>query len=937
MPYANNTYISDKGREMTKMIFHNLFLNDGTNMTLNSSQEIVDHFRGPDGTQFHQTLGIVKQFISGYIQAGYGESYDTGIMICPHCRRRDFMPYWEFVDFGVRNGNFSWTSSVKPAKTIHNVGLNLTAFGYRYTSRVRCNHATTCNDCHTTVTGHYSSCRDCGSSDVSQVGCLREFTHDSVVNEYQASEGQRLNRSRTDVKAVRNIGRGGNLVPDYSLKPFMWRVSYQGPVPQGVVLKSGLEYFHWIPNLEIGYESVSSGMRRPYGYECPDPMCDFERYAPLHGEPYAMPDGSPSDYSESTGKFSNTDSEGNPLSSGFFPSYNQDGKDARGGLVDNMGYCPVHTDLKLVPRIQITDVLSDDCFDSDGQPVNANRTPSKRGYNWGSSSMDKGKAMTMEEVYAQQEVMAYNNQQLARFLNATPMRYPFSSLVRMFVRIPREIFIHCHASGTTDEAYAQYFYSPERGWTLECQRCGRWKPNDRRPARDNDAMETPGLYKIVSSQPLTRPSGGGADGIASLIWPILLSNEMVPDKALRQEQLQMWAGLPIPGKPESGPNTGMSIMLCPNDKQYEAKAAAEVRAKKLAEQAQNIEINDADTLIETVLQNLNGDSPEAGVSMRDYFTEAKRNMDVPQQIVIGRRVQYLPDTADGEFVEITSPHLLKYRPSDEKTDLPGRVWRLRVRQENILMELEDTSELGMTAPGYTYVVCEGRSREGFTHSNGRRYIDVSPECRAFHDRLAPNAATDTEVFYPRWTQTPSWDIRPPVVGEREGTYIINEGDYLWNSENHMAQDRFIVNTYLKTFMPKNPLGEPSLETKYHNFEEIPDPMVSVETGDITIFYQCNTCQDIWNIGNEMEGAGTYEAGAATRQYYLSRGMIDEDGQTTDELYFPQEAYEAALEREGDDISNLGVEDPQLQAMNRGDGRTAKEMLSQPKLVVDPDE
>ena len=56
---------------------------------------------------------------------------------------------------------------------------------------------------------------------------VSEFTHDSVVNEYQASEWQRLNRSRTDVKAVRNIGRGGNLIPDYSLKPFMWRVSYQ--------------------------------------------------------------------------------------------------------------------------------------------------------------------------------------------------------------------------------------------------------------------------------------------------------------------------------------------------------------------------------------------------------------------------------------------------------------------------------------------------------------------------------------------------------------------------------------------------------------------------------------------------------------------------------------------------------------------------------------
>ena len=52
-------------------------------------------------------------------------------------------------------------------------------------------------------------------------------------------------------------------------------------------------------------------MRRPYGYECPDPMCDFERYAPLHGEPYAIPDGSPSGYNESTGKFRETDSAGN--------------------------------------------------------------------------------------------------------------------------------------------------------------------------------------------------------------------------------------------------------------------------------------------------------------------------------------------------------------------------------------------------------------------------------------------------------------------------------------------------------------------------------------------------------------------------------------------------------------------------------------------------
>lgn len=131
----------------TRAIFHNMFKNDGEVMDVTSVNAIVGHMRGEDGANFHQTLGMVKQFITGYRHKNAGESYDTGILICPSCTRRDFMPFWEFVDFGFRNDNNDWTSTVKPMKDRYSVGGHLQVFGYHIVSRVVCNHATTCLDC----------------------------------------------------------------------------------------------------------------------------------------------------------------------------------------------------------------------------------------------------------------------------------------------------------------------------------------------------------------------------------------------------------------------------------------------------------------------------------------------------------------------------------------------------------------------------------------------------------------------------------------------------------------------------------------------------------------------------------------------------------------------------------------------------------------------
>ena len=60
MPYENNTYISEQGREYSRAIFHNMFKNDGEVMDVTSVSAIVEHMRGKDGANFHQTLGMVK-------------------------------------------------------------------------------------------------------------------------------------------------------------------------------------------------------------------------------------------------------------------------------------------------------------------------------------------------------------------------------------------------------------------------------------------------------------------------------------------------------------------------------------------------------------------------------------------------------------------------------------------------------------------------------------------------------------------------------------------------------------------------------------------------------------------------------------------------------------------------------------------------------------
>jgi len=942
MPYESNPYNSTEGRDMVRKIFHNLFLNDGTTMKLDSAKENVAHFRGVGGERLHQTVTIMKNFIRGFRHKAYQTSLNSGILICPHCFRRDFMWLWEFVDFGLRNDNYDWTSSVEPVKKSWEVGFNRRTprgrGGWRFLSRVRCNKVTTCNDCKITTTGTFSTCRKCSSSDVVNVGCLAESYMTHVVEEVQkeswlADATTFTSRNVQNEKYVCRLPeKAGGQAQTYNVKPFMYRVRNPGPAPEGLVVTSDLG-FQYIPQLEVGYEDRLTGLRRPYGYKCPE--CDFLRYTPLHDEDFAPAIGSGL---PSAARFDDTTMKSmgdTSISTGPRPTVNQNGEEQQGGLVDNMGYCPNPEcdNIKLVPSISIKNKLKSWCFKKDGRPWQA------RGDGYGSASEA---AWASGGARAAAMVQDYCNRQTWRATNATPPQFPFSPIHAAFSRSEKEICTNCvdrYSRPTSND----FFWDNATGATLKCQMCEEWRPEYRRllPRHDGSGqyvMNPPQRMRIVSPQPLTqhdlqkheRVSGNVADESASHIWAIRLDCPLNPEEAILQSQAQIFSLMKIPNLPTTPQQTGMGITMCPND--VEGVAYGAWRKKQILEKTTKIDFKDEEWL-QTKLINLDGDAPD-GTPMKDYFNTLQVEEEIPQKLRVGSYIQVISPNRDAEFQTITSYDLLKYRPSDAKTGLYGRKWEAQVRTDNIALPPGEDSYLGITSPGYTFVVCEGRSRAAYMDKTTKEWVDVSPQCSSYHNRLAPEVPFDSIFNYPRWSQTPIQDIRPPKPGKITGDILGINGSYFWNSTNHFTQDQIQVDNFLRGFMGSGAKGEPCLEKKIHEFNISGEPMFHDDS--MVLIFECNTCMKVWELGVDLEAAGTYTAGAAVTQYYMNKGWIDSAGQTTDEKRFPQECLVAAVAKEVDQISNWGIEDGTLQGLGRGGSRTAKEMLETPRLLVEED-
>ena len=239
------------------------------------------------------------------------------------------------------------------------------------------------------------------------------------------------------------------------------------------------------------------------------------------------------------------------------------------------------------------------------------------------------------------------------------------------------------------------------------------------------------------------------------------------------------------------------------------------------------------------------------------------------------------------------------------------------------------STLGVTSTGYTFVITEGRSKEAYIDKRTYQWVDASGPCISYHNREDPPNPLTSSITYPRWDTTPETHIL------NDGS-VVEDGKYYWSHDNHFSQDFIVVNDYLSIYM-KNTGGEQTLMSRYHDFFEVCEPLLNPESGSYTRIFECKTCHAMYDIGVKLQHDGVANpAAAAVLNYYQGKYMANEDGEVRNPDLFPQECLDAELAHFAG-ITNFGVEDPVMMAMGRGGGRTAQEMLENPKLEVTKEE
>ena len=192
MSYKKNPFNSDKGKEIVEKIFDLMFIPEEhkpNKIEKENKDRQVLFYRG----NIINIVNKMRKFVTGYQQIPLSESGSSGINVCPHCMRRDFIWHWEVVDGGHYNNPDHWNDTVEPGT------WKGTMLGernrYCFVLRYRCNNVTTCQKCHITVrddSHSISSCPNCGNSEndpkksnaLVRAGCGKESYTPHFIREY---------------------------------------------------------------------------------------------------------------------------------------------------------------------------------------------------------------------------------------------------------------------------------------------------------------------------------------------------------------------------------------------------------------------------------------------------------------------------------------------------------------------------------------------------------------------------------------------------------------------------------------------------------------------------------------------------------------------------------------------------------------------------------
>lgn len=264
MGYKKNPFNSPQGQELMKDIFNLMFISPErkpSQIESDSKQRQISHYKG----NIINIVNKMRKFVVGYQQVAVSESQSSGILVCPHCARRDPIWLWDTVDAGHYSSPNNWTNSVAPQEWKQ--GLANEKGKYLWVVRYRCNHATTCQDCGVSVKGHYSSCQSCGSSKVSKVGCGEESYMAHYIREYTADDNhpQTLTNSAGALarnKEIRDPNDRRNILQGRLHK---YKFVHE-PAPNGKVIDNWNDIKRYTPAVEMTYIHKGTGATKTNRY-----------------------------------------------------------------------------------------------------------------------------------------------------------------------------------------------------------------------------------------------------------------------------------------------------------------------------------------------------------------------------------------------------------------------------------------------------------------------------------------------------------------------------------------------------------------------------------------------------------------------------------------------------------------------------------------------
>jgi len=229
--------------------------------------------------------------------------------------------------------------------------------------------------------------------------------------------------------------------------------------------------------------------------------------------------------------------------------------------------------------------------------------------------------------------------------------------------------------------------------------------------------------------------------------------------------------------------------------------------------------------------------------------------------------------------------------------------QLQEAQDDLTARLKAIMGVGpadcQTNEGFTFDVCEGRSRHAVYDSNSDKWIDESPECKSYRDNK-DGSTLKTPRTYPRWNRIPSY--ADPTSTDEE---------YLGpNPDSHIVIDWMRASDCLSEYI--------SSPRHYHFVEQIGE-IIDEDIGQIMRVLECDTCKSIVKAGSVLN-------------YRMSTGECDEHGVA---INFPQEVIDAELNYEqGFPTKDLkGNPVPTAWGIVAASDHNGKKMLENPDLRI----